>query len=103
MFDVAVAAVDFVDLGGIRVEADHTEALFGEGEGDVAGITAKMMAEAPTAWNLYIGTTDADALSAAVTAAGEKLSAGAKVVVVNVVSGTTLEVEPLVEPSETAV
>ena len=41
-----------------------------EGEGDVAGITAKMMAEAPTAWNLYIGTTDADALSAAVTAAG---------------------------------
>jgi len=37
----------------------------------------------------------------AVTAAGEKLSTGAKVVVVKVVSGTTLEVEPLVETPET--
>ncbi|MEO8496819.1 MAG: hypothetical protein ABI614_17250 [Planctomycetota bacterium] len=39
----------------------------------------------------------------AVTSAGEKLSSGAKVVVVSVVSGTTLEVEPLVEPLETTV
>ncbi|MBI2480993.1 MAG: hypothetical protein HYV60_20880 [Planctomycetia bacterium] len=38
---------------------------------------------------------------AAVTSAGEKLSSGAKVVVVGVVSGNTLEVEPLVEPAET--
>lgn len=37
----------------------------------------------------------------AVTSAGENLSTGAKVVVVSVVSGTTLEVEPLVEPAET--
>lgn len=41
-----------------------------EGEGDVAGITAKMMSEAPTAWNLYIGTDDADALATSVVAAG---------------------------------
>ncbi len=34
VFDVAVAAVDLVDLDGIGVEADHTEALFGEGEGE---------------------------------------------------------------------
>ncbi|HRX78703.1 MAG TPA: hypothetical protein P5307_06545 [Pirellulaceae bacterium] len=37
----------------------------------------------------------------AVTSAGEKLNSGAKVVVVSVVSGNTLEVEPLVEPVET--
>ncbi len=40
------------------------------GEGDVAGITAKMMPEAPTAWTLYIGTDDAAALGEAVQAAG---------------------------------
>ncbi|MCA9124319.1 MAG: hypothetical protein H6822_08085 [Planctomycetaceae bacterium] len=38
---------------------------------------------------------------AAVTSNGEKLSSGAKVVVVRVVSGNTLEVEPLVESAET--
>lgn len=37
----------------------------------------------------------------AVTSAGEKLSSGAKVVVVSVVSGNTLEVEPLAEHAET--
>ncbi len=41
-----------------------------EGEGDVAGITAKMMSEAPTAWNLYIATDDADTLARTVTDAG---------------------------------
>lgn len=39
----------------------------------------------------------------AITAAGETLSTGAKVIVVSVVSGNTLEVEPLVEPVETTV
>jgi membrane protein implicated in regulation of membrane protease activity len=39
----------------------------------------------------------------AVTSAGEKLSTGAKVVVVKVVSGTTLEVEPLVETQDASV
>jgi predicted enzyme related to lactoylglutathione lyase len=37
---------------------------------DVAGIGPKMMPEAPTAWMVYIGTDDADALSAKVKAAG---------------------------------
>lgn len=37
---------------------------------DVAGIGPKMMPEAPTAWSIYIGTTDADALARKVQAAG---------------------------------
>jgi hypothetical protein len=37
---------------------------------DVAGIGPKMMPEAPTAWMVYIGTDDADALAAKVKAAG---------------------------------
>jgi len=37
---------------------------------DVAGIGPKMMAEAPTAWSIYIGTTDAEALARKVAAAG---------------------------------
>ncbi len=45
-------------------------ARLGDGDGDVAGITAKMMPEAPTAWSLYIETDDAAALGDAVQAAG---------------------------------
>lgn len=41
-----------------------------EGEGDVAGITAKMQPQAPTAWSLYIETDDAAALGEAVQRAG---------------------------------
>lgn len=37
---------------------------------DVAGIGPKQMAEAPTAWSVYIGTDDADALANKVQAAG---------------------------------
>ena len=37
---------------------------------DAAGIGPKQMAEQPTAWSIYIGTDDADALSARVAAAG---------------------------------
>jgi predicted enzyme related to lactoylglutathione lyase len=37
---------------------------------DVAGIGPKMMPEAPTAWMIYIGTDDADALVSSVQAAG---------------------------------
>ncbi len=37
---------------------------------DVAGIGPAMSPEAPTAWSLYIGTDDADALAARVKAAG---------------------------------
>lgn len=48
----------------------YAMAHLGDGAADVAGITKKMMGEAPTAWNLYFGTEDADALSTAVTDAG---------------------------------
>jgi predicted enzyme related to lactoylglutathione lyase len=41
-----------------------------DGGEDVAGIGPKMSEEAPTAWNLYIGTDDVDALAASVQAAG---------------------------------
>ena len=37
---------------------------------DVAGIGPSQSPEAPTAWSVYIGTADADALAASVTAAG---------------------------------
>jgi uncharacterized protein len=37
---------------------------------DVAGIGPKQSPEAPTAWGLYIGTNDVDALAGKVTAAG---------------------------------
>ena len=43
---------------------------------DVAGIGPKMMAEAPTAWSIYLGTTDAAALAKEVTAAGGTVIAG---------------------------
>jgi uncharacterized protein len=45
-------------------------ALAKVGGKDVAGIGPKMMAEAPTAWSVYIGTSDAKELSARVKAAG---------------------------------
>jgi predicted enzyme related to lactoylglutathione lyase len=41
-----------------------------DGGEDVAGIGPKMMAEAPTTWNLYLGADDAGALGDAVAAAG---------------------------------
>jgi predicted enzyme related to lactoylglutathione lyase len=48
----------------------YAMARLGDGDGDVAGITAKMMPQAPTAWSLYIETDDAAALGDAVQAAG---------------------------------
>ena len=75
--DPAAARAFYADLFGWRIEV-HPDPQYGgygmarlsEGEGDVAGITPKMMPEAPTTWNLYVGTDDVDALSSAVTAAG---------------------------------
>ncbi len=55
----------------------YAMARLASGEGDVAGITAKMMPESPTAWTLYIGTDDAAALGEAVQAAGGTLLAPA--------------------------
>jgi uncharacterized protein len=48
-------------------------ALAKVGGKDVAGIGPKMMAEAPTAWSIYIGTRDVKDLAARVTAAGGKV------------------------------
>jgi hypothetical protein len=48
-----------------------------DGGEDVAGIGPKMMEDAPTAWNLYIGTDDAAALGEAVKAAGGSVIAPA--------------------------
>lgn len=42
---------------------------------DAAGIGPKMMSEAPTAWQLYIGTDDADTLAKRVEEAGGKVVA----------------------------
>lgn len=42
---------------------------------DVAGIGPKMMPEAPTAWSLYIGSDDVDALAQKVQSAGGKVIA----------------------------
>jgi predicted enzyme related to lactoylglutathione lyase len=48
-------------------------ALARAGGHDVAGIGPKMMAEAPTAWSLYVGTDDVDALAQRVAGAGGKI------------------------------
>ena len=75
--DPAAARTFYGELFGWQIEVSpdlqyggYGMARLAEGDGDVAGITAKMMPEAPTAWSLYLGTDDADALSAAVTTAG---------------------------------
>lgn len=41
---------------------------------DVAGIGPKQMAEAPTAWSLHIGATDADEVAGKVAAAGGRIT-----------------------------
>lgn len=43
---------------------------------DVAGIGPKMMEQAPTAWSIYLGTRDADALAEKVKTAGGAVIAG---------------------------
>src|ERR1700680_932790 len=49
---------------------DGGYALAKWGGGDVAGIGGVFAEGSPTIWNLYLGTADADATAAAVTAAG---------------------------------
>ena len=82
--DPAAARAFYADLLGWQVDV-HPDPQYGgygmarlpAGDGDVAGIGGKMMPEAPTAWSLYIGTDDVDALSDAVTAAGGSVIAPA--------------------------
>ena len=72
--DPAKAGAFYADLLGWKV-AEPDPAYGGyvmatiDGK-DTAGIGPKQMAEQPTAWSIYIGTTDTDALAAKVTAAG---------------------------------
>jgi predicted enzyme related to lactoylglutathione lyase len=71
----------YAKLFGWRVEVNPDPqyggyALAKMGGKDVAGIGPKMMAEAPTAWSIYIGTTDPDGLAKKVAGAGGKVIAG---------------------------
>ena len=65
---------------GWQVEVDPDPqyggyALAKIGGKDAAGIGPKMMAEAPTAWSIYVGTSDAEGLAKKVQAAGGKVIA----------------------------
>lgn len=82
--DPEAARAFYASLFGWQVEVSpdpqyggYGMARLPDGEGDVAGITAKMMGEAPTAWNLYVSTDDAAALGEAVTASGGRVLAPA--------------------------
>ena len=73
--DPAASRDFYANLFGWQIEV-NPDPLYGGyamakvGGKDVAGIGPKMMAEAPTAWSVYIGTGDAAALAAKVQAAG---------------------------------
>jgi predicted enzyme related to lactoylglutathione lyase len=73
--DPAASREFYSKLFGWQIEV-NPDPLYGGyalakiGGKDVAGIGPKMMAEAPTAWSIYLGTTDAAALTKKVTAAG---------------------------------
>jgi predicted enzyme related to lactoylglutathione lyase len=79
--DDAAASRDFYSkLFGWKVEVNPDPNYGGYGMaqiGDkaVAGIGPKMSPQAPTAWNLYIGTEDAKSLAGKVEAAGGKVLA----------------------------
>src|SRR5229473_7020786 len=75
----AAAGRDFYSkLFGWNVEVNPDPqyggyALAKVGGKDVAGIGPKMMAEAPTAWTIYIGTPDAADTAKKAEAAGAKV------------------------------
>ena len=73
--DPAAARDFYAKLFGWQIEVDPNPlyggyAIAKVGGKEVAGIGPKMMAEAPTAWSVYIGTGDVAALAAKVQAAG---------------------------------
>jgi len=75
--DPAASHAFYGDLFGWHVDVSDDPQYGGygiahlpDGGEDVAGIGPKMMPEAPTSWNLYIGADDAAALGDAVQAAG---------------------------------
>jgi predicted enzyme related to lactoylglutathione lyase len=77
----AAASRDFYSkVFGWKIEVNPDPQYGGYGMAEVggkrvAGIGPKMAAEAPTAWSVYIGTDDADALAKKVEAAGGKVLA----------------------------
>ena len=78
--DPAASREFYAKLFGWQVEVNPDPqyggyALAKIGGKDVAGIGPKMMPEAPTAWSVYIGTTDAADLAKKVQAAGGKVVA----------------------------
>jgi uncharacterized protein len=80
--DAAAARDFYAKLFGWRVEVDPDPqyggyALAKVGDADVAGIGPKMSPQTPTAWGLYIGTDDVDALSRKIQDAGGTLIAPA--------------------------
>jgi predicted enzyme related to lactoylglutathione lyase len=75
--DPAAARDFYSKVFGWKIEVDPDPQYGGYGMANVggkrvAGIGAKMSAEAPTAWSIYIGTDDADDLAKRVQAAGGK-------------------------------
>ena len=73
--DAAASREFYTNLFGWQAEVSPDPAYGGYavariGGKDVAGIGQKQSPDAPTAWGLYIGTTDADALAKAVSDAG---------------------------------
>jgi uncharacterized protein len=78
--DVGAAGAFYAGLFGWEVQVSPDPqyggyAVAALGGKDVAGIGPKMAPDAPTAWSVYIGTKDADALARQVTAAGGKVIA----------------------------
>ncbi|TMB83016.1 MAG: VOC family protein [Chloroflexi bacterium] len=80
--DAAAARDFYAKLFGWRVEV-NPDPLYGGyalakvGDADVAGIGPKMSPQTPTAWGLYIGTDDVDALSKKIQDAGGTIIAPA--------------------------
>ncbi|HEX7497716.1 MAG TPA: VOC family protein [Candidatus Limnocylindrales bacterium] len=73
--DPAASRDFYAKLFGWQIEVDPNPlyggyAIAKVGGKEVAGIGPKMMAEAPTAWSVYIGTGDVAALAVKVQAAG---------------------------------
>jgi predicted enzyme related to lactoylglutathione lyase len=78
--DAAASRDFYAKLFGWKVEVNPDPqyggyAMANIGDQQVAGIGPKMSAEAPTAWNIYIGTDDAKGLADKVQKAGGKVIA----------------------------
>jgi uncharacterized protein len=78
--DAAASREFYSKLFGWRIDVNPDPEYGGYaratlGDKDIAGIGPAQDPSAPTAWNIYIGTTDAEALGRRVEAAGGKIAA----------------------------